>query len=137
MLANPFSTPLTVDSAAARRRLLDDLGVEDARIVGFVGNMWKRKRPEMFVDIAQRLAATDPDLRFVLFGRDGDVTSDQMRAKIAAAGLTDRFLLAGFRLPPEARSCRARPAAYARARRAVRADPSGGAAARHPLCRGR
>ncbi len=102
VLVNPFSTPLSVDSAAARRLLLDDLGVEDARIVGFVGNMWKRKRPEMFVDIAQRLATTDPDLRFVVFGRDGDVTSEQMRTKIAAAGLTDRFLLAGFRLPPEA-----------------------------------
>jgi glycosyltransferase involved in cell wall biosynthesis len=102
VLVNPFSTPLSVDSATARGRLLADLGVEDARIVGFVGNMWKRKRPEMFVDIARRLATDDPSLRFVLFGRDGDVTTDMMRARIAAAGLTDRFLMAGFRLPPEA-----------------------------------
>lgn len=102
VLVNPFSTPLHVDATTTRRRLLDDMGVNDAKIVGFVGNMWKRKRPEMFIDIAQLLAADDPSLRFVLFGRDGDVTSDMMRQRIAAAGLTERFLLAGFRLPPEA-----------------------------------
>jgi glycosyltransferase involved in cell wall biosynthesis len=103
ILTNPFSTNVDTDAAAARAALLRDLGApSDVRIIGFVGNFWPRKRPTMFVDIARRLAADDPSLRFVMFGRAGEISVAQMREKVVEAGLADRLLLAGFRLPPEA-----------------------------------
>lgn len=102
-LVNAFSTPLEVDAGAARAQLLSELEPDDdARLVGFVGNYWRRKRPEFFIDVAQVLAGRDPRARFVVFGRPGDVTAEDLAARIAAAGLEGRVLLAGFRLPPEA-----------------------------------
>lgn len=103
VLIDSFTTPLEVEAAAVRRGLIEEAGgPPDTRLVGFVGNFWKRKRPEFFVDIAGRLAAGDPRLRFVIFGREGDVTEDDLRRRMAAAGVSDRVLIAGFRLPPEA-----------------------------------
>lgn len=103
VLTNPFSTPLDTDFASARATLLRDLKApDDARIIGFVGNFWPRKRPGLFIDVAGLLSTRDDRLRFVLFGRDGDISSAELQRKIADAGLTGRVLLAGFRLPPEA-----------------------------------
>jgi glycosyltransferase involved in cell wall biosynthesis len=103
VLIDSFTTPLEVVAAGVRSGLIEEVGgPPDTRLVGFVGNFWKRKRPEFFVDIAGRLAAQDPRLRFVIFGREGDVTEDDLRRRMAAAGVPDRVLIAGFRLPPEA-----------------------------------
>jgi glycosyltransferase involved in cell wall biosynthesis len=103
VLINPFTTPVEIDASAIRAALLADAGGEpDSKLVGFVGNFWKRKRPEFFIDIAGRLAAHDPRLRFVIFGREGDVSEQDLRRRMATAGVADRVLIAGFRLPPEA-----------------------------------
>jgi glycosyltransferase involved in cell wall biosynthesis len=103
VVTNPFSTPLETDFDAARAVLLRDLGApDDAKIVGFVGNFWPRKRPEFFIEVAARLAAQDDRLRFVLFGRAGDISVETLERRVGEAGLGGRVLMAGFRLPPEA-----------------------------------
>lgn len=103
VMIDSFLTPVTTDAAAARAALLADMGAPpEVKLVGFVGNYWRRKRPEFFVDVAARLGAQDAGLRFVVFGREGDVTAQSLRARMDATGFGDRFLLAGFRLPPEA-----------------------------------
>lgn len=103
VMIDAFLTPVSADGAAARAALLADMGAaEPVRLVGFVGNYWRRKRPEFFVDVAARLAAGDDGLRFVIFGREGDISAETLQARIDATGFGRRFLLAGFRLPPEA-----------------------------------
>lgn len=102
VLIDPFLTPLSVEATETRKGLLAELGAApDSRLVGFVGNLWSRKRPEMFVEIAQELAQREPRAKFVVFGRDGDISVDEISRQARVAGLEDRFLMAGFRLPPE------------------------------------
>lgn len=103
VLTNPFSTPTEYDASATRTGLLAEFGAGGGeRLIGFVGNFWARKRPELFVDMAKRVAAADSGARFVMFGRAGDVAVADLQRRIESAGLTGRVLLAGFRLPPEA-----------------------------------
>ena len=98
---DPFRTPLEIDPAPHRARLAAGRGDPDAvRIVGFIGNFWRRKRPDVFIDVAARLAEDDR-LRFAMFGRAGDITVDDLERRIAARGLSGKVDLAGFRLPPE------------------------------------
>lgn len=103
ILINPFMTPVDYDAAGQRANILRELGAPpDSRLVGFVGNFWRRKRPDFFIEVAARLAAEDPSAYFVLFGRDSEMTTDQLRRQLSEIGLATRTLLAGFRLPPEA-----------------------------------
>ncbi|HEX8484899.1 glycosyltransferase family 4 protein [Sphingomonas sp.] len=103
VLTNPFATPTDYDAAATRAGLFAEFGANRGeRLIGFVGNFWERKRPTLFIEMATRVAASDPSTRFVLFGRAGDITVAALQAQVDAAGIGDRVLLAGFRLPPEA-----------------------------------
>ena len=103
VITNPFSTPVETDFEAARAVLIRDLGApDDAKIIGFVGNFWPRKRPEFFLEIAARLATRDDRLRFVLFGRAGEISVEALERRAGEVGLAGRVLMAGFRLPPEA-----------------------------------
>jgi glycosyltransferase involved in cell wall biosynthesis len=101
-LLNPFQIDADVDRDDARRQLIADLGVPaDARLVGFVGNFWRRKRPEFFLAVAKLMLGTAPDLHFIIFGRDGEISKDQLRENATALGIADRVRFAGFRLPAE------------------------------------
>jgi glycosyltransferase involved in cell wall biosynthesis len=92
-----------MDHVGPRRALLQDFGwPDDAKIVGWVGNFWKRKRPIFFLDVAAELARRDSLVRFVLFGRGGDLTIEKVREAAANRGLADRTALPGFRLPEAA-----------------------------------
>lgn len=102
VLMDDFTTPLAMDAGVARAGLLAELGAPaDAPLVGFVGNFWKRKRPDFFLEAAGLIASQRHDARFVLFGRDGDIAEADLARQVAVAGLTDRVLFANFRLPPE------------------------------------
>lgn len=103
ILTNPFLTPADYDASETRTGILRELGAPaDSKLVGFIGNFWRRKRPLFFADIAARLAADDAGMRFVFYGREGDVGLAEMNERIARPGLAGRTLIAGFRLPPEA-----------------------------------
>lgn len=65
------------------------------RLVGAAGRLSPEKGFSVLVEAAQRLAAVDPDLGFVLFG-DGPL-ADPLAAQVARLGLEQRFVLAGFR----------------------------------------
>jgi glycosyltransferase involved in cell wall biosynthesis len=101
-LLNPFQIDAGVDRDEARRQLIADLGMPaDARLVGFVGNFWRRKRPEFFLAVAKLMLGTTPDLHFVIFGRDGETTKAELQENAKAIGIADKVAFAGFRLPAE------------------------------------
>jgi glycosyltransferase involved in cell wall biosynthesis len=102
VVLNPFDIDLGIDRAEARRELIGRHGLPaDARLVGFVGNFWHRKRPCFFLDACQAIAAQDPKARFVIFGRKGEMSEDDLMTAAARLGIADRTILAGFQLPGE------------------------------------
>lgn len=91
-----------VDRAAARVAVLRDAGVpENSILVGYLGNFWDRKRPHFFIDVARHIAAGEPRARFLMFGRGGDHSEDDMKAYAAQQGMAERVVFMGFRSPPE------------------------------------
>jgi glycosyltransferase involved in cell wall biosynthesis len=101
-ILNPFSIEPVDDIAAARRELVGERD-DPARVklVGNVGNFWQRKRPFFFLDACREIARQDDQVRFFLFGRDGEITTDALKSHAAKAGILDRVTFAGFRLPGE------------------------------------
>ncbi|MGH6917011.1 MAG: glycosyltransferase family 4 protein, partial [Geminicoccaceae bacterium] len=93
---SPFATEAEpADRAGARQTLLDEFGSPPgAHVVGFVGNLYKRKRPVLFVETIARMVARDPDLAIAapLFGeaREGGA---EVAAAIERHGLGDRVRL--------------------------------------------
>jgi glycosyltransferase involved in cell wall biosynthesis len=99
---NPFSIVPVADVDAARRELLGtEADIPGIRLIGNVGNFWHRKRPFFFLDACRIIADRDPLARFFLFGRDGEITGEELRAHARKLGLEKVVTLAGFRLPGE------------------------------------
>lgn len=100
MIYNPFLAQGKA-SAAARAALCADLGLaEGTAIVGFVANLSERKRPELFVEIAARVAAAyDGPLAFAIFGTLHEPFLTRVKARIAEHGLGERVHLVGPRRP--------------------------------------
>ncbi len=67
-------------------------------LVLFAGRITSQKGPEYFVDAAARVAAELPSVKFAVAG-SGD-RLHAMRERVAALGLSERFLFTGY-LPPE------------------------------------
>ena len=100
---NPFDIDMSVSRACARQALLAENGWrEDALIVGFVGNLWRRKRAAFFLEAAGAMFRKNSRCRFVMFGRDGDQTVADMREKAMELGVGAITAFPGFRQPAEA-----------------------------------
>jgi glycosyltransferase involved in cell wall biosynthesis len=101
---SPFATDAEpIDRATARQAVLEEFGSSpNAHIVGFVGNLYKRKRPLLFVETIARMVARDPRLAIAapMFGEEREGGAE-VAAAIARHGLGDRVRLMGFRYPPE------------------------------------
>ncbi|WP_187144469.1 glycosyltransferase family 4 protein [Microvirga massiliensis] len=85
----------------ARRRATSFGCPEEGVLVGFVGNFWSRKRPRFFLEVCARLASSRPDCYFVMFGRNGEETADDLLSFARDLRIADRVTWAGFRLPGE------------------------------------
>jgi glycosyltransferase involved in cell wall biosynthesis len=100
---NPFDIDPGYDRDAARQSLLKEFGWRpDARIIGWIGNLWERKRPLFFLETAAELSRRDPRCRFVMFGRDGDYSVAQIQKHALELGLSEITAIPGFRQPVEA-----------------------------------
>jgi glycosyltransferase involved in cell wall biosynthesis len=101
---SPFATDAEpIDRARARQTVLDEFGSSPrAHVVGFVGNLYERKRPLLFVETIARMVARKPGLEIAapMFGeaREGGA---EVTAAIERHGVGDRVRLMGFRYPPE------------------------------------
>lgn len=101
-ILNPFAITLSFDRKAARQSLIERHGLTpDCFLVAFVGNFWRRKRPFFFLDVAKRMLAAHPKARFIVFGRDGEITSRELADRARELGISEHTILAGFQLPIE------------------------------------
>lgn len=99
---NPFELDPGYDREATRKAMLHEFGWRpDARIVGWIGNFWDRKRPDFFLQVAAELYRRDPKCRFVMFGRDGDFTIAEIKQKAIEYAVDEVTAIPGFRLPVE------------------------------------
>lgn len=102
IVLNPIEVPQAFDRNAARARVCAKLGIDNNdTLVGFVGNLWDRKRPKFFLRTAAVMALTDSCMRFIVFGRKGDVDVPEMKALADTLGIADRVIFAGFMMPAE------------------------------------
>jgi glycosyltransferase involved in cell wall biosynthesis len=99
---NPFSLASDTDGNAVRAEFLRRHGLSpDAVLIGFIANFWSRKRPQFFLDVCRAVSRRNDRARFVIFGRDGDYTQNQLSDYARGLGIGDRTVFAGFRLPAE------------------------------------
>jgi glycosyltransferase involved in cell wall biosynthesis len=66
----------------------------DVPVVGSIMRFSEEKRPQFFIDVARILNASDPRIRFLVFG-DGPLRRE-MRAYVKSCGLADILLLPGM-----------------------------------------
>lgn len=79
------------DRAAVRA----SLGVDEAApLVIFVARLVPEKRPELFVQVAARVAARHPDVSFALIGQGSSLES--VRSEAVRLGIGDRMRIPGF-----------------------------------------
>jgi glycosyltransferase involved in cell wall biosynthesis len=95
VIPNGFDTELFRPSAERRAAMRAALGVgPDERLIGLVANVRPVKDHGTFVAAAARLAGLRA-LRFVLCGRGAEPGNLELRRRIDASGLGERFLLLG------------------------------------------
>ncbi|MXQ13569.1 glycosyltransferase [Microvirga makkahensis] len=102
LILNPVQIDLKSAQREAARRFAVEQGCPtDRPLVGFVGNFWLWKRPDLFLQTCSRLLQIRPDCHFVLFGRDGDWTEQDLVRMAQGLGIDERVTFAGFHLPGE------------------------------------
>src|SRR5262249_17220635 len=85
---NPFEIDPDFDPQAAREAILKEFSwPSNALIIGWIGNFWERKRPSFFLEVAAALTRQNTRYRFVMFGRDGDHTVDDVRRRALDLGV--------------------------------------------------
>lgn len=91
VLFNPFDIPEPANRIAAKAALASRLGLKpDAKIIGFIANLDDRKRPLLFVDIAQKLREVGRDnSHFIMLGEARSPHIETLNQKIAETGLSD------------------------------------------------
>jgi glycosyltransferase involved in cell wall biosynthesis len=100
---NPFEFNRSIGREAARASLLSEYGwPTDSIVVGWVGNFWRRKRPDFFLETAAILQQRDKRFRFAMFGRGGDFSLSEVRGMATERGMDGVIATPGFRQPAEA-----------------------------------
>lgn len=104
VLINPFDTlspqPNRTDS---RQFLINELGCSrDSMIVGFVSNLYDRKRPHIFVQIANEISkSANNNVFFPIFGDKREPSLSMIETMIKKYNLEDKCILMGPRFPIE------------------------------------
>jgi len=84
------------------RRFARELGCPaNAFLIGFVGNFWNWKRPRFFLEVCARVSRERHDCHFVVFGRKGDESEDDLRRVAEDLGFAHRVTFTGFHMPAE------------------------------------
>lgn len=88
-----------IDREVARRALLTRLGLINSRtsLIGWVANFARRKRPEVFVEMARLLRDLLPHrpLHFVMIGAPNEPCFGRCQATVEKLGLTDQLSFLG------------------------------------------
>jgi glycosyltransferase involved in cell wall biosynthesis len=102
LVLNPvYIDPRSAQRADARRFAAEQGCPTDRLLVGFVGNFWFWKRPDLFLQTCSRLLQVRSDCHFVVFGRSGDWTEHDLIRMAQDLEIAERVTFAGFHLPGE------------------------------------
>lgn len=83
----------------ARMRICEQYGiVEDDFVVGHVGRFFPQKNHAFLIDVFAELCKTRPNCKLLMLG-DGPL-QNEIAAKVAKLGLTDKVVFAGLRKDP-------------------------------------
>lgn len=101
VIFDPFATDeAPPNRPCARRDLLRMIGVDDdVSLIGFCGSLTEQKRPQLFIDVAAKLAKLHPKAHFVLIGTDRDSLWPALESRCHALAIRDRIHFIGFRAP--------------------------------------
>lgn len=102
VIHSPFDVSAPIDRAAARRKLVEELGCrEDAVLCGYFGLFIDRKRPLDFIAAVRELGKIAGKPAYgLLFGEAADdALYTRIRSSIAASGDDATIQLMGFRSP--------------------------------------
>jgi glycosyltransferase involved in cell wall biosynthesis len=101
VILNPIEVG-DVDRTKARARIAEALQIDSGKIwMGFVGNFWRRKRPEFFLQAAAAIARAEPRAHFIFFGRHGEYEVSDLQKIATDLGIASRVTFAGFMMPAE------------------------------------
>jgi glycosyltransferase involved in cell wall biosynthesis len=96
VVQNGYSIPPLQTVAASRRRIREELGIDDdAVLIGSAGRYSPQKGYRGFVSAAGEIARRFPQARFVMLGRHITWENEELAGWIREAGLADRFDLLG------------------------------------------
>jgi glycosyltransferase involved in cell wall biosynthesis len=102
LVINPVRVdPRRAGRVEARRFAAEHGCPWDRLLIGFVGNFWFWKRPDLFLQICARVLQVRSDCHFAVFGRSGDWTENDLICMAQDLGIADRVTFAGFHLPGE------------------------------------
>lgn len=107
VIHSPFDPPPPFDADEARRRLVTELGCDPGTcLVGVVGSLVDRKRPQDIVDIVAKMRDAAPALSVMglVFGvalSGGPPLDRTIVARAEQLGVADRVRLMGYRSPIE------------------------------------
>lgn len=97
---NPFRE-IKLNRLSQKKFLRRQLGLDDSvRVIGFVGNLTRQKKPELFVDMAIKLGNI-PDLHFVMIGEKRAPIYGELIDRISSKGFTERLSFVGTQVPIE------------------------------------
>lgn len=103
VVESPFKTKAgdLPNRGDARKTLREELVLDsDVSIVGYFGNLWEVKRPDVFVDAAARIdKAFAGRVAFVMFGDDRQGRIAELRKRVQEYGLEQALHFMGFRTP--------------------------------------
>jgi glycosyltransferase involved in cell wall biosynthesis len=100
VIPNGFDTEL-IDRSTAQAMSRRSVGIpDDVPLIGGIFRLAGEKRPLLWVEVAARVAAANPNAWFVIFG-DGALRQDMERAA-RRLGLANRFVMAGVTDDPMA-----------------------------------
>lgn len=97
-----FSEPFIQDTET-KKRVQRELGVlPETLLIGWVANWMDRKRPQVFVDMAARIAGFyKGHVAFPMFGEPREPIRDKVLKRIREHGLEDNVMVMGSRTPIE------------------------------------
>lgn len=98
VLPNGYDFEAMAPSAGARERLRAAWGLgSEHRVVGTVGRDCEEKDYPNFIRAAVKVAAADPQARFLMVGRNLDRQNASLAEALGGSGIRDRFILTGER----------------------------------------
>jgi len=98
VIPNGFELDKLVATEEDRNRIRQEVNIpEDAIVVGSVGRFNIVKNQKFFVEVARELVKTNPELIFMLVGRDNTVDNHELMGWLREYNLIDSFRLLGQR----------------------------------------